>query len=173
MIRTLALWLLFKATWYITVQGAATSGPWPGAAAALAWLAGAVYLLRPGRAGLLRWTVIAGLGGACEALLHGMGIVDYPAPSDAWALGPLPLWILGLWLILATLLSSKLAIFAERPTLAAVIGAVGGPCSFWVGSRFGATSLGPDPALAVAAIALEWLLLLPLCARLAQLPPNR
>ncbi|MFT7169041.1 MAG: hypothetical protein ACI80K_002177, partial [Paracoccaceae bacterium] len=55
---------------------------------------------------------------------------------------------------------------AERRLLAVALGAVGGPLSFWSGSRLGAVEL-PAGWLTLGALSLEYALVMPVLLRLA------
>jgi hypothetical protein len=59
---------------------------------------------------------------------------------------------------------------ARRPALASAVGAVGGPLAYLAGTPLGTVTLGPTEAGALVAIALEWVLALPLLLFLASRP---
>lgn len=50
-----------------------------------------------------------------------------------------PLWMISLWLNLATILNISLKWLHGRYFLAAILGAVGGPTAYYAGARLGAT----------------------------------
>ena len=76
--------------------------------------------------------------------------------------------MVALWLNFATTLNRTLAWLKDRPGSAALIGAVAGPATYLAGARLGAVQVSTSDPLAVLAIAIEWLIALPLLARLAR-----
>lgn len=77
-----------------------------------------------------------------------------------------PLWMVALWMLFATTLNSSMGWLAERYGLAAVLGAVCGPLSYWAGARLGAIELTAGVPLSLAGIAVVWALALPALLRL-------
>lgn len=91
----------------------------------------AVY--RPKR--LSSWLVlplITLLGVTCDSLLAYWGIY-----GPVWQAQGIPLWLIALWLVFATLFPVSLAWLENRLFLGAILGAIGGPSSYWLGSQLG------------------------------------
>lgn len=158
--RNVANFLLFQAAWLVAVGGAARGNAWigPGAVAALAM----IYLTQvraPLRDAL--YLALAGLSGTlADSALASLGLIRYPGTGDT--LAPLaPPWISALWIAFATLPRFSLAWLAPRPGLAALLGAIGGPLSFFAGARMGAIATGESPASTYAVLALEYALATP------------
>ena len=95
----------------------------------------------------------ASLGLLLDSLQLNLGLFRYPSGTPVTGLAP-P-WIVALWLQFATLLHFGLRWLAGRYLLAAALGFVGGPLSFWVrlavrlpgaGLRVGAGHAGADLA---------------------------
>jgi Protein of unknown function (DUF2878) len=79
-----------------------------------------------------------------------------------------PLWISALWLHFGTLRHALLKWIGHRPWLAAMAGALGGPLAYLAGERMGAVEFHPALWPTLAALALQWGLVLPWAARQAQ-----
>lgn len=108
---------------------------------------------------LLLW--ITGLGTLLDSALMMLGIFDFGSE------GPLiPLWLIMLWAILATTLRHCLAWTAQPWWRASVLGAIGGPMSYYAGSQLAGVQLplGLWPSLALLAalwavvfVLMQWL----------------
>lgn len=78
-----------------------------------------------------------------------------------------PLWILALWILLATTLHLSMRWLQERLFVAAALGAIAAPLSYLAGARLGALTLPQvEPALLVQAVG--WAVLLPVLLRAAR-----
>lgn len=156
---------LFQAAWWLTVLGAATGRPGAGPLVIAAYLALCWWRApRPSRARLVASALALGATGfAVDSFHAASGLLAF-----AGGHGPLaPLWIVSLWAQLAGA-APALARLADRPLLAAALGAVGGPAAYAAGARVGAAVLAPDPGGPIASLVLTWALALPLAARLAR-----
>jgi hypothetical protein len=111
--------------------------------------------LVPDRARELRLLVAAGAAGwAAELAMRASG-------ATSFASGAVPAWMVALWVNFASTLNWSLDWLRGRFALAALLGAVAGPLSYWGGERLGALSV-PRPLVvglvwAVATPALVWL----------------
>ncbi len=150
--------ILFEAGWFACVLGAAHGAPWAGAlvtVAVVGW-----HVARATRPKLELALVIAAavVGAAFETALIQAGLVRF----DAGVLvdGIAPYWMVALWALFATTLNVSLRALRERPAIAAVLGAAGGPAAYYAGQRLGAIDLHAVGA-ALAVIAIGWALLMP------------
>ncbi len=113
----------------------------------------------------IRLASIAWLVGlVVDTSLEAAGVIDF----HGWSAGPLsPVWLWMLWALFGFTLDSSMA-FLQRHhwALAAVAGGIFGPLSYYAGARLGAASLTPS-ALNLAALALAWMVALPLLVILA------
>lgn len=153
----------YQLVWFCAVIGAGRGLAWPGMAAGLLFAA-AQLAASPRRAADLR---LAAAALACGTLLDGTlaahGVVTYAAPVPDW---PAPAWILGLWLAFALTLTHSLWAVAQRPWLAALLGAIGGPLAYLGAARgFGAVVLAPA---ALPLLAVGWSLALTALSLLAR-----
>ena len=108
---------------------------------------------------------IAACGWTLDSLLLNLGVFDFGEPR--WVL---PGWLAMLWLLFASTLRQSLAWTASRLWLAALVGALGGPLSYYAGARLADVGLpyGLWPSLAL--LAILWALLLPALHRVARSP---
>lgn len=174
MARNLSNFLIFQAVWAACVLGAAAGRPWLGAGlGALLLLANLPFVARGARAREVRlWLAVGAVGAALDTALQSAGLVGFPeAARPAGALWErlAPPWIVLLWVAVGSMLRASLSWLHGRLGLAAVLGAVGGPLSFWSGIRLGATEM-PAGAGSVAALSIEYALVFPILLRLAREP---
>jgi hypothetical protein len=166
-VRLLAHLVLFKALYLVAVGGATHGRPWAGALALVPFLALHLTLVPAGlRRRELGFLAAVGLAGtAVDSGLFALGLIGFGSVPDPWPPALVPPWISALWVAFATL-PGAMRWLRGRPLRAALFGALGGPLSFWLGARLGATAL-PDPPLGLAALAFEYALAMPLLVRLA------
>ena len=90
-------------------------------------------------------------GTLLDTLLRALGVFHFSEP------GPLiPFWLMLLWALLATTLRHCLAWSARPWWRAAVLGAVGGPLSYYAGSQLAGVEFGFDVAPTLIGLALLW-----------------
>ncbi len=166
-------------TWKRVVNAAAVQVGWTacalGAAHGLAWIGPVIVILLVGAQLPLvafpsRQAVFIGLvalgGWLLDSSLAAAGMFSFP-PGQSW--GRLaPVWMAALWANFATTLHLAFDWLRGRYLLAAVLGAIGGPLAYWGGHGLGAIDLAPSLPLALAAIAVEWAVAMPLLVRLAR-----
>ena len=96
-------------------------------------------------------------GTLLDTLLRTLGVFHFSEP------GPLiPFWLMLLWALLATTLRYCLAWSARPGWLASLLGAVGGPLSYYAGSQLAGVSFGYGTAATLIGLALLWAMLFPL-----------
>ena len=168
--RKTANFLLFQATWSVAVLGAARGHMWLGPVAALTFLT--LHLKMIGgnseRRREASYAVAVGLlGTLADTALYATGATTYPTSEGAWPYLAVPPWITSLWVAFALLPRFSLGWLRLRPGLAALLGAVGGPLSYFGGTRFGAVGVGEPPLLTWASLAVEYAVAMPLLMRFA------
>lgn len=155
----------FKLGWLSSVVGAAREMPWLGPAVLLAILA--VHLRQARRPDLELGLVIAcGIIGAWfDSILAATGWVSYPSgqidPHFA------PYWIVAMWMLFATTLNRSMSWLKGRQALAAAMGAIAGPMSYYAGNRLGGIEF-EDPLAATIALSVGWALIMPVVVLLAE-----
>ncbi len=164
--RTLLNLGFFQATWLVTVFGAATGRVWPGVVAlaiSIAVQSAPRVPVRLPSMGLL--AISAAIGLAVDSALVLAELISFP--EQALAGWPPPVWMSVLWINFATTLDESLAWAGERPIVAALAGAAGGPLTYLAGQSAGVVRLESGPE-AVVALALLWALVFPALAALAK-----
>lgn len=153
-----------EAGWLACVSGAANGMPWIGPLVVLGLVA--IHLRLSRRPGpefrLIVSAVLIGL--VADSLLVFSGLVSYSA--GIWVEGLAPYWILAMWALFATTMNVSMKWLRGRQTLAALLGAIGGPLAYLAGEKLGAISLN-QPVLALVALAVIWAIAMPLLVRLA------
>lgn len=153
--------LAYQLTWFASVLGAASSQEWLGPAVASFALACHLRIVREPVAEI-KWIVAAGLAGyIVDSGLGVAGLFEFRqgGAEFSWLA---PLWLLGLWLVFATTFRSSLAWLGDRLSVAALLGAIVGPLSYYAGDRLGALQIGPPLTPRLIVLALVWSLLLPM-----------
>lgn len=96
-------------------------------------------------------------------LLRTLGVFEFSDP------GPLiPAWLILLWALLATTLRHCLAWSARPWWRASLLGAAGGPLSYYAGSQLAGVSFGFATVPTLVAIALLWAVVFPGLHRIAR-----
>jgi hypothetical protein len=161
--RVLAGLVAFYVCWFACVGGAARGVPWLGPMA-VALYAGVYLLTIPSGAARTRQALLLGAAGAvgyaADSALVLSGVLTFPPHAVlGW---PSTVWMVALWVLQAAVLGGAMSWMRGRAGLAVVGGALGGPLAYLAGERLGAAALGPTRAAALAAIAVEWALAMPL-----------
>jgi hypothetical protein len=157
--------VLFQAGWFACVLGAAHGQPWAGtalAAAIVAWHA--LRAVKPVQELKLIGIVVL-LGAVWDSVLVMAGWIAYPAGTVID--GAAPHWILALWALFATTLNISMRWLRQRVLLAVILGAIGGPLSYWAAAGLGAATFA-EPVPIVIALALGWALIMPALVAFAQ-----
>ena len=150
--------LLYNGVWAAAVFGGAAGHSWPGMTAGVLLLVLVAALRGGADARWLMLVVGAGLYGyAADGALAASGLLDFTGADGAW---PLPLWMPFLWATFAGCLPVMFRFLAGRPLLSAVIAGIAGPVTYAGAARFGAVAAMDAPAIAL--VAAEWALFLPL-----------
>jgi hypothetical protein len=164
MLISLANLVAFQAGWLACVLGAANNLGWPGPLAVIIFLSLHLWYL-PDPARYLRFCAVVGLLGlAIDTTLGASGIFAFHAsPFPAWACPP---WLTALWMMFAGTLPLSLNWLTERPQLASLLGAVGGPASYYAGAAQGALDFPGPTVTSLLILASVWGILMPVLLRL-------
>ncbi|MDP3092722.1 MAG: DUF2878 domain-containing protein [Nitrospira sp.] len=154
----------FQLAWWAAVLGAASSKGWIGPAVAACILSLHVRMAADRLATMKVIGLVGGVGYLADSALGLAGVLEFHG-DDVGGRLLAPLWLLGLWLVFATTLGSSWSWLSSRPRLAAVLGAVFGPVSYYAGVTLGALDLGASHLRSLFVVAIVWSLLLPLSFR--------
>ena len=152
MLKRLANAVLFQCGWFACVLGG--DSRWLLVAAAVL----AIHLLwtRSWSAEVQVILAVTLLGTVIDTSLRTFGVFHFNVP------GPLiPFWLVLLWALLATTLRHCLAWSAQPWWRASLLGAVGGPLSYYAGSQLAGVSFGYGTTPTMIGLALLWALLFP------------
>ncbi len=126
----------YQVAWFACVLTAAYAVPWIGAAAALAVVAAHLALTgnRAVELKLIGAAILVGL--LVDTALLRSGQLWFV--SGTWPQGLAPYWMLSLWAAFATTLNHSLRWIVQRPPIATLLGAIGGPLAYLAGAKLGA-----------------------------------
>ncbi|MEX5508369.1 DUF2878 domain-containing protein [Pseudomonas paralactis] len=159
MLKTLTNAALFQCGWFACVIGGDSLWLLVGLAALGVHL---LWISSPADDGLLVLNVTLA-GTLLDTLLRSLGVFHFNEP------GPLiPFWLIVLWALLATTLRHCLAWSARPWWLASLLGAVGGPLSYYAGSQLAGVGFGYGTTRTLIGLALLWAMLFPLLHGLAR-----
>lgn len=143
----------FQACWWTLIL-TGSRWPWLGLCATGLWASVHLAMTPQARADLLLMGVLFVAGPWLDVLIAAQGWLEYfgAAPYS----GAPPYWIFGLWIAFALTVHHAMSAICQRPLLAVLLGAIGGPLAYYTGTRFGAAAL-PDPAApALLGLSLAW-----------------
>ncbi|MBA5867992.1 MAG: DUF2878 family protein [Nitrospira sp. CR1.3] len=160
MVSRLRNFASFQVGWFSCVLGAANHRPWLGPIVVLALLTAHLWN-REDRWEELRLILAVGLlGFLVDSLLGYAGILVFrDSVITEWLCPP---WLLALWLNFATVLRNSLGWLVRRYSLAAPLGGIFGPVSYYAGQEFGALRLGVSLPVVATVLSVLWALLVPL-----------
>lgn len=99
--------------------------------------------------------VCAFFGISIDTLLAGIGFFQFPDSAL------MPTWLVSLWFCFASTLGYSLSFLHGRTWLASLLGAIGGPLSYFAGARLGAVTLAYGDVMSLAILGLIWAALMP------------
>ncbi len=146
--------------WFACVLPATWGLPWVGPVCVAVLVAIHLYLMPARRREVAMILLLAVFGYAADSIPTLLGVFEFPEAARLG--GPSPVWMVALWCNFATAPSLALYWLANRPLLAAALGALGGPMAYFGGMQLGGmiAPLGTTTMLAV--VALEWAIATPL-----------
>lgn len=147
----------FDVCWTVTMIGAGRSWWWVGPVVVAASAAGQFLLganPRPMVAVILAGSAI---GVASDLLAASLGVFTFRGSQIEFGIV-----FFALWVNFGTTLTPTLRFLWRRPLVAALLGGLGGPLAYWVGDRIGAITLADNRVTALAAVAVQYAVLMPL-----------
>ncbi|MDK1396063.1 DUF2878 domain-containing protein [Pseudomonas protegens] len=161
--KQLANALLFQLGWFICVLSGDS-----------AWLLLGVAILLAHFRWIGSWAAegrmifgVALTGITLDSFLHWLEVFQFQQVSLL-----VPLWLMLLWALLATTLRHGLAWSARPWWLGCVLGALGGPLSYYAGGRLAGVTFPYGTGPTLLGLGLLWALLLPLLHVLARPAPQ-
>lgn len=142
---------LYQVVWFVSVLGG-NDHIWAG----LLLLLSHFYFSPCRRADGILVALLLGIGLLLDGTLRGIGFFRFNADGF-----PIPLWLMLIWMALATLPNHSLSWIKHRPVLAALFGMTGGPLAYWAGERLGAAAFQWPLVESLLLLALIWGLLMP------------
>jgi hypothetical protein len=160
--------LAFQGVWFCCVFGAAHGSSWPGVGAAVVFLALtlATSKRRGAEAGFV--AQVALLGAVFDSLLTAAGVLAFSAPAPVFPDALAPLWIVALWASFATLAPRSLSWLQGKSALAAALGVLAGPVTYFSAARLGAAELLWESPQAALAVGVEYGLAMPIVMALSR-----
>jgi hypothetical protein len=157
--------IAFKIGWISAVLGGASGMALAGTAVVFVAIGVHLFVVaEPSRE--LTLIVLVGLVGLCsDSILVAAGWLTYS--SGTIVAGLAPYWIVAMWMLFATTLNVTFRWLRSRLVLAAAIGAISGPASYYAGSRIGAVEF-TEFVPAVIGLGVAWMLLFPTFLLLAK-----
>jgi hypothetical protein len=158
--------------WFCAVIGAGRDAWWPGVAAAAVFMLSHFAFARQTPAQRAIDFRLLGIALLIGVLLDGSiaasGLARYAADELTLPSGGAPLWILGLWVSFALTLRHSMRFLLERPLIAVLLGAIGGPLAYLGAARGWQAIVFAEPRwAAVVALAFGWGIAIPLLTTLA------
>lgn len=149
----------FQIGWFACVLSAAQGQAWIGVLL-VGMLLGLHLFLTTDRMRELRLLLSVGVVGfVVDSVQAACGIFSFgSAGAVSWMSPP---WMVALWLNLATTLRFSLRWLTDRAFLAAALGAVTGPLSYYAGARLGAFTFPADLGVSMTTLAVVWAIVLP------------
>lgn len=164
--RTLINVLLFYGAWFACVLGAARGQPSIGVFVVAALAVIHTTLIHRQRPQALVLALSGLIGCAFDTVLLQTDMIRFSGHPAGSLLAPA--WMTALWVAFATLLGVSLRWLRERELLATVLGAAGGPASYYAGQRLGAIQLADPIRTSLVVVAVEWAIAMPLLCRLSR-----
>lgn len=160
----IANFVLFQLGWIACVMGGTGKWHWVGTILVLGIVVFHLSRASRPRAELLLIALAVVVGAFWDSLLVWMNILEYQHGVFNSELAPH--WIIAMWALFATTLNVSLRWLKDRPLLAIIFGAIGGPLSYFAGNRLGAVEM-PDMLLVLTMLAVGWALFMPLLMSLS------
>lgn len=154
--KTAANVLLFNICWFGTAYGVRQSMPELGpTVAVMVLLIHCLIILPSWREGL--FIVIAGTTGySVDSVLTVLGILTFETSGTL-----APVWLLFQWFVFASLFHVSLTWLRNRYQLAALLGALGGPMTYYSAGGLNVLSLGSPQWFSLVVLGVVWALIVP------------
>ena len=108
--------------------------------------------------------ICGAIGAIWDSLLVNTGWIQYPS-GYVISTGA-PYWIVAMWMLFATTLNVSLRWLRSSVLLAALLGFIGGPLSYYTGAKLGGV-IFVNSSAALLALAIGWAVLMPILMSLS------
>lgn len=157
--------IIFQSAWFITILSAASGFAWLGPGFTFLWMLLHLAYVNERRLAELDLLIFAAISGYfLDSLLVLLSFITFPPQTALGA--PSTLWMIALWINLAATLNVSLKWIHGNFILAALLGGIGGPLTYYAGSRLGALEI--NGLWSLLAISVEWLIAMPVLLWFAQ-----
>lgn len=151
--RILVANAVYQSLWFICVLGAAWKALPLAMPLAVLAVTGLVLAADSQREGIRQGCIALGLGVVVEFMAWRLGLYSWQ-PGDAQGT-QFAFWLLPLWAGFGAGLGTMMPFLRGRPSLAAVLGALGGPVAYAAGARLGAVTV-PEPLWGYGILSVLW-----------------
>lgn len=162
----------YQIVWFAAIIGAGRGLWWPGVIAAAAFIllhlafAGQSAAQRAIDMRLLAIAVLIGM--LLDGAVAASGLARYAACTPTLLPNGAPLWILAMWASFALTLRHSMTFLLERPAVALLFGAIGGPLAYLGAARgWQAITFAEPRWMALLILSIGWGLAIPLLTALA------
>ncbi|MCY7353636.1 MAG: DUF2878 domain-containing protein [Lysobacter sp.] len=153
--------------WLLAVGGAARGFGWAGPVGVCVFAMLQMQGNNANRKDLHAVVVCVAIGFLCDSMFATTGMVRYASPGPWPQLAPV--WIVALWASLGLTLQHSLSFLQSRLWLAALLGAMAAPSSYYAAARaWHAIDLAQPLAATLAMLAVTWAIVLPLVVLIAR-----
>ncbi len=153
---------IFQLGWWVCVLGAAKNFPLAGPLYVAAAVALHLSMMRSLASECLLLASAAIIGFAADTVLAYTGLIGF---HDSNVLSPL--WMIGLWILFASVLRTSCSWLLGHGVLGAVLGAISGPIAYYGGVTLGALTFPHGLSAGLIAVTLEWAIALPILITIA------
>jgi hypothetical protein len=150
--NNLVNFILMQMGWFAAILGAAHHQAWIGTAAAVAIVMQHCFRAEKPMIEIKLIAVAFVVGFVLDSALASAGWIQFT--SGVVIPGLTAHWMLGLWVVFATAMTSTLQWLMKRPPWAMLFGAFGGPLAYLSGAKLGAIQISSE--LAYVAIGMGW-----------------
>lgn len=150
--------IAFKIGWLSSVLGAANDVPLLGPAVVMVAVAIHLRLANDPSRELMLIVLTGIIGASADSVMVASGWLVYP--TGTVISGFAPFWILGMWMLFATTFNMAFRWLHSKYVLAAALGAISGPATYFFGAKIGAVVINDVPA-AMIALAVAWGAMMP------------
>lgn len=169
--QNIANFALFQAGWFACVVSSAQGYPVLGVVFVAIWTVAFSVTQQSRPLSCISILIVAAVVGyAADSVLVLAGVFAFPRPAQLG--GPSPMWMVAMWVNFAATLTSSLGWLQDRYVLGSVLGAVGGPLTYYGGARFGGMTLAEPVAWSLLAVGVEWAICMPLLLLIVGLRPE-